>query len=306
MMLGLILLFSMAYSMRADPVPVGCFPAPPCYGLEANAVIQTSLPTTTLGGGGLFQQRAGTAGIFIPQTTFDIPLLSHSDSVTAFDPNGNGIYTISASGSVDFFKIIGPNLHVLVQSQGGNSDPFVDSSGEASADMRWEDTLFVGGGLPFGTPVIFKVDLTLDGNLELSGNNTDSFLRWINVLNNPQSAAGCLGLPGAIDQNLDYTSSNSIHYSQELQLCTYAGATLNLQEVLIASAVGSRNWSGSANFADTASVNIVSETPGATVTSASGIDYSAVATPEPSLLPPVLVLVSIIGVVAFQRRATRT
>jgi hypothetical protein len=173
----------------------------------------------------------------IVQTAADslLPLL-HSDSVTAFDPIANGLYTVVASSSVYNDAVIYGQLHAWAASTGGSLDPNVGVQGDSVADAVWRDTLYVGGSLPLGTAVTIQVKEFVSGNLQMSGNagnyNIQQGIQLIDAADN---------LEGIADNNL-FDKSGLFSVSRTLSFTEYVGDTLNLTEYLSVDTGGSRQW----------------------------------------------------------------
>ena len=255
--------------------------------VNATADIGTSLPTTTLGGGGVYAQSGGTNGN-LQQTTYSLPPMSHSDSVTAFDPVANGLFTDTASASVYLLSVDGPSLHAWIGSQGGTLDPNTVVNGTAYRQLFWVDTLFVTG-LPTGTPVLLQLTTSLDGSYVVSGNTAPlSQLIWRPSLNQALTGNVCGQPANYVTQYSDITvftttSAPAINSVQTVDFCTTAGAPLTFEEQLGAQLLGVNTWFGEANLSNTANTYIDVLTPGAGLTSASGVDYSTPSpVPEPS------------------------
>ena len=286
-------------SLLLFPLPAIQLCAAPVYYLNATAAIQTDLPTTTLGGGGLFQQSGGTVGNPV-QTFYSMAPLSHSDSVTAFDPIANGLYTVTASASVPFLSIDGPVLRASAFSNGGSSDPYVGSRGSATAELFWVDTVWATG-VPNGTPVLLRFTFSLDGSYTVSGKSSSTLI-WNPSVSQPFLGNVC-GLPADYVTQINgdtteftNTSAPIIHDVQTLDFCTTAGTELGFEEQLSLNPGGNAPaWSAAIDASDTAEASIDVLTPGASLASASGIDYSTTAAPAPPtwllVLAPLLVCV---------------
>jgi hypothetical protein len=98
-----------------------------------------------------------------------------------------------------------------------------------------------------------------------------------------------------------YQSPGPISFGETLTLNTLVGATLSLEEQLNIEASATTNGSGDVNAANTAFLNIQSLTPGAGLTSASGIDYSAVGVTSsvPESSTAVLLGIGLVGILCM-------
>ena len=285
-----------------------------CYGLTAIETIQTNLPTTTFGGGGQYtnQQLVG-AQVILQEPSYNLAPISHSDTVTAFDPIANGIYTGTAAASVSDASIYeGKLMSTSIATQGGTADQYLVDNGTAQTYLTWVDTLTVGG-LPSGTPVTLQITDSFSGGLSLSGQADGSQVTQQTVLGPPISEGGCseASLVNSV------STAGPVSSVQQFSLCTVSGATLILSELLQSQVTGGLQWSASAGFSAVnhidpqsdfaAASNVVSLTPGATLTSASGVDYSTPVVVTPELPPAVLLGMSTIflGCIVFGRKVRR-
>jgi hypothetical protein len=86
-------LFLVPVRSHADPISL-------FYYVNASGQIETTVPTTTLGGGGTYDANFNTGKI--QQSFYALaPSLSNSDSVTAADPaEGGALYTASSQANI--------------------------------------------------------------------------------------------------------------------------------------------------------------------------------------------------------------
>jgi len=90
-------------------------------GIYIGAQVYTQLPTTTLGGGGVYNQSAGSNNPIL-QNSYSLPPYGHADSVVAFDPIANGLFSASASSSINVLSVYNGTLSVAGQTSGGTAD----------------------------------------------------------------------------------------------------------------------------------------------------------------------------------------
>jgi hypothetical protein len=208
-----------------------------------------------------------------------------------------------------------------LQSSGGTLDPNVQDqvSGLADAQIQWNDLIYVAGTLPVGTPVLLQVNSLLDGSVVSSGggDSPSTFLFYglqLGQSSGQGTSAGECGQPAlsglsAIDQQNTYVGpTTTINSKQTYYICTTEGSTLYMLEQLSGSVYGSALWSDTVDAANTASTQIIALTPGAEISSASGVSYSGAGTaavPEPSMLLPALAsLLTLLAAGLWRRVAT--
>jgi hypothetical protein len=165
-------------------------------------------------------------------------------------------------------------------------------SGQAFMDAFWQDGITVGGLAP-GTPVSLRITNSLTSHvlIELSGSATVvSDLRLF--LNNPVDLI-------LTNTNTD-THNGTQTASQLITLLSGDPAPFVLDEHLALRAI-SNGIAAEADAPNDIFIDVL--TPGATLTSQSGVNYSSTtATPEPAMALPVLACLA--GVVICGRRRT--
>jgi PEP-CTERM motif len=273
-----LLVASIPIGVRAG-ILLGTYP----YGYYLSEELNVDLPTTTEGGGGnyLFTNPNSNAEIFAPAASL-LPV-SYANSVTAFDPVSNGIYTVSSSAGVPVLNGDGPFLHAWALTSGASADPNVTNDGTAVANVTWVDNTItvVSSKLPPGTPVTLQVTNVLDGSMQLAGDiTTTGSINQESQLVNQDDEVGCF----ANGVSNYFHNSFQINTRQLYDVCTSVGSSLTLLVGVSIDLNGAQDWSASGNMSDTAGVYIDSLTPGATITSASGFNYASPTTgvPEPS------------------------
>lgn len=138
-------------------------------------------------------------------------------------------------------------------------------------DVGWYDTITVAG-LASGTPVELLITAALDSSINAPSGASYAYSQF--QLSSSQVQAA----------NIGGTSNGLI--SQSVAVDTASGATLSLIATLLGEAVVNnltQSESASVDASDTADFYITVLTPGATYTSASGLDYTA-PVPEPASL----------------------
>jgi hypothetical protein len=266
--------------LHADPFQ---FAVP--YGVFVSTGLTESVPTTTLGGGGTQSLYANPSSAGpLPQAYYSaVAPVGVADSVTAFDPIANGLFDASSKSFLNDLSISNGEIHLWVTTSGATADSNVMNqvSGSAVANAEWFDTLTVSGP-PAGTPVILEFTDEFDAVLQLSGNtaNSSKLLQGVQLYELGVANNSCSSLSPA--DTVSFTSA-TIASTTTLDLCTYSGATIALSEYVETDLFGSGQWSASANASDTSAIYVKSLTPGAAVSSASGVSYvqDVAATPEP-------------------------
>ena len=109
-------------------------------------------------------------------------------------------------------------------------------------------------------------------------------------------------LVSEVDQLSNTPSLQVIYQSSSYTIHVLAGDPLSLAQTINGDARGSAMWYGDVNFGSTANTEITVLTPGATLTSASGVDYSPQATPEPTALILLSTGLGVIGLTAWRKR----
>jgi hypothetical protein len=209
-------------------------------------------------------------GSVLPVTSYTSPILSASGSCASCGGTAAGSATAWSSSD-------GGSLHgYATASQSGICDNCVGGFVQVGGAFytQWIDTIIVTG-LPNGTPV----ELVLTDALH----STETF-----------SAAGVVYGPGVAQlesvlvlggQELDLLNNQGAangFVTQSVIVDTVSGATLQLAATLTGSADAAGVASATVDASDTANSYITVLTPGASYTTASGVDYAPPSTaPEP-------------------------
>jgi hypothetical protein len=242
-------------------------------------------------GGSEFPGQNWSVGQSLPLTvtSYTSPVLSASGSCALCGGTVSGSATAWASSN-------GGSLHgYATTAQSGICENCVGGTpgGGGSFYIQWVDTIYVTG-LPNGTPV----DLMLTDALHSSSNSSGfgAFTELESGLALGSQDIQLLNNQGAADGLI----------TQSVIVETVSGATLQLAATLTGGAGASDDPGGAPSSAtvdasDTANSYITVLTPGASFTTASGIDYSAPATvPEPNNLW--LIVAAFGGIVAVTCR----
>jgi hypothetical protein len=259
------------------------------FGIQGQAVVETTVPTTTGGSGGQCGPTAvniGSAVQPLQSSSYLLgPPLVCSASVEAFDPSEDAIYSAAAASSVPYLGVNNGVLELGISSSGGTLDPnelsFV--SGQTSALIFWTDYLvFAGAGLPPDAPVLVQVTIYTQGSISASGSVTYglnqalySILDFGTNLPNLGLNCGTATVP-AISQPFFYPASTeqSINLNSSYLLCIPAGALVVLNNQLLGEIGGNGTWTGNVNV-NRSGVGITVLTPGVTYTSLSKVTYNA-------------------------------
>jgi len=176
-------------------------------GIYISAQVYTQLPTTTLGGGGTYNVSAGSNSPII-QNSYSLPPYGHADSVVAFDPNANGLYSASAASSINVLSSYDGILSVSGQTSGGTADPNLPVDAESIGNVTWIDQVFVAG-LAAGTPITLEITDKIEGHLSFLPSNLDDGSRLYHGI---QISTGYTGpqFDDDLSPDTNYTASGSI------------------------------------------------------------------------------------------------
>lgn len=171
------------------------------------------------------------------------------------------------------------------QSLGGTLDPNEQGStnGNAYVNVQWVDTWSVGAA-PAGSPVLLLVNPSFDAIYQnLLGDISPTTLIYDFTLGSLSAVTPCSnGLPTAVgDSNVYSPVAGMIESSPAYAICVPSGSSLQLNEDLTAQVYGYGMWNATIDVIDTATTYVTVLTPGATLTSASGLTYAS-AVPEAS------------------------
>jgi hypothetical protein len=255
------------------------------------------------------------SGGFLPQAAY----LNSTGSVssgTLLDPTQDVLYNFSAQSSVSGIVAMGDIEGGLVDNSGGL---YVDycglevcdtysSTADSSMTAAWFDTL-VFGGAPVGTPESFEVTSTFLSNLRgatyLPGPVNGAQITYSLSL----SSGNCSADLPTIQVN-QTTPSSGLNIVQTCRLNVLSGDTVVVEGQLSMDAIGTTqyglNYSASASigtdayFTDPAFF-LDPITPGATYTSASGMNYASV--PEPGSV--VLIGSGLMVIAILRKRLSR-
>jgi hypothetical protein len=208
-------------------------------------------------------------GVYQPVIGYTSPVLSASGSYTGGTSTVSGSATSWASSN-------GASLHGYATASLSGlcmTCAFTTENGGGFA-LQWTDTLLLGG-LPIGTPIDLMFTDVLHSSTSISGNGTTEL-----------QSDGVLGSQ-EIDLFNDQGAANGV-IARSVLVSTVSGASLHLTAALIGNlsvaATGDAE-SATIDASDTANAYIAILTPGASYTTASGLDYaSPSAVPEPNLL----------------------
>jgi len=289
--------------------------ADPLYYLDNNGSVSTTVPIY-----GVDSASFDTGNL--QQTSYLGSAFDSAQSVSAAEPYENGaLYSFDSQSNVFSAEVNNGQLHGAVDSFGGTLDPYGLGyvGGSASDQLLWYDTIYVSGNLPFGTPVLLDLTSYLDGVVSSSGSASNFYTTELGdnleftQLSGLATSYGECGQSAVSTQIGDYPIEQFTPYkgplttidsSQTYYVCTTEGATFGLTETLLMQTGGSGQWSGSSEALDTASTQIVALTPGAGITSASGVTYSGTVVPEPSPLFSVFGCVLCFLVASLRRAAS--
>jgi hypothetical protein len=208
---------------------------------------------------------------------------SVSNTVNGGGPGG----TAEASGSISDGEI-----HGLAESQG------LTGVTDANLTAFWNDAITVGG-LPDGTLVTLLITDSLHSLLTLSGATSQA-----------SAVSQVTIFAGGTDSFLDLsnTSSNLQNGNQTTSMeLTCAASSLSCFQLTEELALRASTFPGGLAIADASNTNqifIDVLTPGATITSASGVIYADTAVPEPATAGPVLLTLGGLLVVVRRNRET--
>ncbi len=249
-----------------------------------------------------------STGGFQAVTVYASPLLGGSSSYPAGSAGG----TVTDGAEASFSTDGNGGMHGFA-SAGASADTPLGVSGTGSAGGsffgEWTDTIFVVG-LPVGTPVELRLTDSLVSFTSFSGSDSEG-----DVLAEASLADVTTGLNAGTDQsNVDapgYVPVNGLQ-TQSVILQTFVGDPLQLTIELSGSALASifgngglQTATGLADASDTENAYLTVLTPGASLTTASGIDYFApAAVPEPHSLW--FMVTACAGVLAVTRRNNKT
>jgi hypothetical protein len=248
-----------------------------------------------------------STGGFQAVTLYASPLLGGSTSYPAGSAGG----TVTDGAEASFSTDGNGGLHGFASADASADTPLgVSGLGSAGGGFfgEWTDTVFVVG-LPVGTPVELRLTDSLVSFTSFSGSDSEG-----DVLAEASLADVTTGLNAGTDQsNVDapgYVPVNGLQ-TQSVILQTVVGDPLQLTVELSGSALatiagngGLQTATGLADASDTENASISVLTQGASLTTASGIDYSALATvPEPHGLW--LLALACTGLLAATRRKVK-
>ncbi len=254
--------------------------ADPLYGVFVNVQYGYSLPLDTNGGGGPYGQALVTS---LPGVTSYFLTSSPSfnqeavTSYSAIDRTNGALYPVFADAGVRQLGALFGQLHSWTIASTSLADPNVfGASAAVIADIGWIDHIsFVGA--PVGTPIQLEMFSSLHGSLTASG----AYDYGSYVL----SAAD---LQGGLSLRTQYSPPQPVINSMTAGIVnTTVGQSFELEEQLFADLSGGEGFSAEADLADTANVYLQVLTPGVSIVSASGAEYSlpsSATTPEPSYL----------------------
>jgi hypothetical protein len=178
-------------------------------------------------------------------------------------------------------SVSGGAIHGFVSAEG----IFAGGAGHAAFTGIWSDTLAIGG-LPINTPVTIRVTNSLHSVVGLSGAPSNSGIGFFV----PAASAEAFVFVNSTTPlqaliNTDATSQSSLVTSMDFVF--RSGSNFTIQEDLL---LGAASFGSSlhpdvlalADASNTSNVFIDVLTPGATLSSASGTQYSSATAPEPS------------------------
>jgi hypothetical protein len=216
----------------------------------------------------------------ILQNSYSLPPYGNSDSVVAFDPEANGLYSASASSSVNVLSAYNGTLSLSGQTSGGTADPYLVDDAESIANIFWFDQLVVGGLAP-GKPITLEITDQIDGHLSFQPSNPEGASRLYHgiQISTPYTSSQ---FDYDLSPNTNYIASGSITSTHKYRFKTYSGAVLSLANILESDLNGGGQWTYSAEV-DAARIYVDVLTLGGQVISQSGLDYS---TPNSQLVVP--------------------
>ena len=239
------------------------------YCLEYYYQASTSVPSTSLGGGGDIDLIWGSGNpptdIYqVQQLNFNLgPPVLNTQSVTAVDPCGNDLLSVNASAEIYTQSIQPGVLSEWLGTSGGTADSnCVNVQIAANGVLFWTDELAVGG-LPSGTPVTLALTLDVSGYCRVSPPLP------------PTESPACYTIfaIGGIDQQLFAEPSGSMGSHHVYRLKTTSGAQLNLIQQIQGyyNGGGVAQWTFAVDGTAVTRVDVV--TAGAVVTGANGVTY---------------------------------
>jgi PEP-CTERM motif len=241
--------------------------------------------------------------VFQNVLAYSSPVLSYSDSYQSVgatvSDNATAWFSSDGNGGLHGYASAGASVNNTDASQ---------NTGEAGASFNseWVDTLYVIG-LPVGTPVQIQLTNVLDSITNFSGADAVGGVEESASLSDSVTGANVSSSLTNTDGE-PYTPSNGVQ-SQTLVLNTKVGDALQLTLQLNGNALnggipaGTLSATALADASDTANVYFTVLTPGASYTTASGINYASQSTPEPGTLW--LMATALAGIRAARRRSTR-
>lgn len=271
------------------PLPA---PANVGYGVSAYEYLRYSFgPPTNL----IQYYYSSSTGGWLPQTSYSAPPVGNSGTLTY--SNGSIIYTDGASTAVNALIAQNGELHDWATSGAGTFNPAASAIANADANISWRDVLIVGG-LPYGTPVQLMVTdylySAVSTGVSYGRASTNGAVYYNMQLYGP--------LSDHLDIQLNNIAPSPVFVQKVTQVMrTEAGIPLTFLLQMGAIADGAATggiWTADANAGNTAFANIQVLTPGATLSSESGIDYSTLSeVPEPSSMSLLATAVFAVGAI---------
>jgi len=246
-------------------------------GISYSYQVYTNLPTTTFGGGGIFNEYGGNS-IQIPPNAFGLTPIGHSDAVTAYDPNANGIFTVSASSAVNALAVYEQQLSVSAQASCYSADAYEGCDNEAIGNIEWADFLFIGG-LATGKNVTLRITEVVKGAMKVNCPLCEASGYVNQIYHGTQVSVYPSGPEIAPNESFDTTGVINLRKTYFLKVAS--GDTVFLSDFLWTDLEGLDQWSASGNV-DVALLYVDPVTTGAVISSYSGVDYST-----PTSLSPV-------------------
>ncbi len=256
------------------------------YGVSASGQADYMLPSTA--GSTTGPANSYTTGAFLQEMSYNQAANYGSAGSTTV-----GASTYSASAYVGTQTASYGQLHESVQASA--SGPTASASATASAYIAWLDTITFAGA-PVGTSVVVQLINVYDGSFTISGATDPATSVAV--------SAELLNQSGNVTLTNKYTTSSpAINVNQSGVMDTTVGATLTLQESITEFISGSETFSGTADFANTSAVYLKVLTPGVTIVSASGADYTVPSSVTPEPVSAFLLVAG--GIAAFGAVRTR-
>ncbi len=145
---------------------------------------------------------------------------------------------------------------------------------QATFAGTWMDSILVGG-LPTGTSVTLLITDSMDSSLQIAPGATAEALSSVLIF--PGTGSNTLSI-----SNTGSNLQNGLHTTSAQETVAAGSSLIFYEELFLMVIAGPDGGTTMADASNTNSVSISILTPGATLTSASGVTYAATATPEPS------------------------